>query len=423
MTEATTAIDFPDCLREDFPRELPFAVEAVDRVLDTLPGRHFEELARHSPSLARFDWATYLRCSIARMVHAAASVERRGLAGGRVLDYGSYFGNFALMFRRLGFDVDAIDDYRAYSASMAASADLLRGAGVHVLDFGDVGFDLGLLESDRYDLIVCGGVIEHVPHTPRPLLAALDRALGRDGLLVIDTPNLAYLNNRQRLARGESVMADLAAQFHTALPFRGHHREYVPSELVWMLGEIGHHDVSIELFNYSVYGCTEVYGRDVDNLWAMTAEPSLRELMMSTSRKPGPGTTRTSISDWRSVYEEPEQVWRRRLAAAGRPQSADANTELTLVRLQQEVDLRDRLLAETSARLQQEVDRRDRLLAELQAERNEAVATRDDLIRELEANRAREVASRDATIAALSEKVDRILAEHARLSRALAERE
>src|SRR5262249_19367205 len=186
----------------------------------------------------------------------------------------------------------------------------------------------------------------------------LDRVLARNGLLVIDTPNLAYLNNRQRLARGESVMADLAAQFHTAVPFRGHHREYVPSELVWMLGEIGHVDVSIELFNYSVYGSTQLHGRDVDNHWAMTAEPSLRELMMSTSRKPGPGATRTSVGDWRSVYEEHEQVWRRRLAAAGRPKDADANTELTLVRLQEEINRRDRLLAETSARLQQEVDRR-----------------------------------------------------------------
>src|SRR5213083_1809737 len=83
------------------------------RILTAIAGSDFTSLARRSPALAGFDWLGYLRCSLARMVHAAAALRRRGVVSGRLLDYGSYFGNFALMFARSGFSVDAVDSYRA----------------------------------------------------------------------------------------------------------------------------------------------------------------------------------------------------------------------------------------------------------------------------------------------------------------------
>ena len=183
------------------------------------------------------------------------------------------------------------------------------------------------------------------------------------GLLLMDTPNLAYLYNRQKLARGESVMPEIKTQFYTDVPFQGHHHEYTVSEMVWMLDQIGHVDISVELFNYSQYGSPELRGRDVDNHWAMTADPTLRELIMTVSRKPLNGRVVAGKTDWRAVYEETEQVWRRRLAASGRPTGAEANLELTRLRLQEEVNLRDRMLAEQEARLQREIQLRDELLA------------------------------------------------------------
>jgi hypothetical protein len=106
----------------------------------------------------------------------------------------------------------------------------------------------------------------------------------------MDTPNLVHLYNRQKFERGESVMPAIATQFYAEVPFQGHHREYTVAELVWMLDEIGHTDMSVELFNYSVYGNAQLRGRDVDNYWAMVADPTLREMIMTTSRKPPAGT-------------------------------------------------------------------------------------------------------------------------------------
>jgi 2-polyprenyl-3-methyl-5-hydroxy-6-metoxy-1,4-benzoquinol methylase len=372
---AVLVLNYPECLRDDFPRQLPVAAAAVADVLGTLKGRRFDSLERCSPGLKGFDWANYLRCSIARMVHAAASAERRGLSSGLVLDCGSYFGNYSLMFRRLGFDVHALDSYSAFGAAMAPSVESLRREAIEVLDFDDVGYDLARVPAGTYDLVFCGGVIEHLPHTPRLLLEALDRVLKPGGCLVMDTPNLVHLYNRQKFERGESVMPEIVSQFHTEVPFQGHHREYTVAETVWMLDQIGHTDISVELFNYSVYGHGELRGRDVDNYWAMVADPALREMIMTASRKPRAGTHARRWTEWSSVYEDPEQFWQRRLLASGRPFDAAANVELTLVHLQEEVNLRDgeirqrdRLLGEQEARLHGEIQFRDDLLTELREE-------------------------------------------------------
>src|SRR5207302_3551493 len=132
--------------------------------------------------------------------------------------------------------------------------------GVHLQDFDDVGYGLGAADT-QYDVVLCMGVIEHIPSSPRPLLETLNRVLARGGLLVIDTPNLVHLYNRQKFARGETVLADVQAQFETELPFEGHHREYTIPELVWMLGRIGHHQISVEAFNYSSYALGTLFSR------------------------------------------------------------------------------------------------------------------------------------------------------------------
>jgi SAM-dependent methyltransferase len=285
VTGTALRLDFPACLAASFPEDVPRAVRAVDAVLDAVKGRDVATLAEHSPELASFDWTGYLRCSIARMAHVAAALRRRGVTGGRLLDYGSYFGNFSLMFAGAGFQVEAIDGYRAYGSAFAPVRELLGAAGVALRDFDEAGRDLRDLAAGAYDVVLCLGVIEHVPHTPRLLLQALVRVLKPGGCLVIDTPNHAYVYHRQRLGRGESVMANLAAQFYADPPFEGHHREYTAAELAWMLERSGLTDVSLELYNYSVYALPVLTGEDLVNYWASALEPLSRELIMAVSTK------------------------------------------------------------------------------------------------------------------------------------------
>jgi 2-polyprenyl-3-methyl-5-hydroxy-6-metoxy-1,4-benzoquinol methylase len=310
MSPDVLLLRFPDCLREDFATELPIAEAAVARVVDGIADGGFENLARTSPALAGNDWPKYLRCSLTRMVHAQQTLAAVGVRAGRVLDYGSYFGNFSLQFAAAGFRVDALDAYSRYAPAFDRQVAVLRSAGVRILDFEETEPLLTNLIGDTYDVVLAMGVIEHLPHTPRPWLEAVNRVLKPGGVLVMDTPNQAYLYNRQRLARGESIMTAIAAQYASPIPFEGHHREYTAAELVWMLDQLGHEILGIEYFNYSIYGLVQLEGRQLQNFWAMATDPTLREVILTVSRKPRIGARRQDHVDWRSLVRERETWWR-----------------------------------------------------------------------------------------------------------------
>ena len=106
------AIDEPAALAAEYPEEYPIAQAVTQQVMLRLPGLDLSPLARRSPSLAGYDWTSYLHCSLCRIVRFQRALRDHVPAGGRVLDLGSYFGNVALAARALGFSVDAIDSYR-----------------------------------------------------------------------------------------------------------------------------------------------------------------------------------------------------------------------------------------------------------------------------------------------------------------------
>jgi hypothetical protein len=57
-----------------------------------------------------------------------------------------------------------------------------------------------------------------------------------------------------------------------------------------MLQQIGHRDIHVELFNFSVYGLAELHGADAERFRRMEREPQLRELIMTRSKKPPSAT-------------------------------------------------------------------------------------------------------------------------------------
>jgi 2-polyprenyl-3-methyl-5-hydroxy-6-metoxy-1,4-benzoquinol methylase len=284
-------LNFPDVIASEFKEEFPAAWSATERVLNAVHTIDLSKLAERSPGLREYDWTGYLRCSVVRLVRALRALRTTVPSGGHVLDCGSYFGNASLMCASAGYTVDAIDSYRQYSPALDPCVDLMQRAGVCVSDFADYGLGLERIESARYDAVLCLGVIEHVPHTPRLLLEAINRILKPGGLLVIDTPNIAYLYNRLRFAQGESVLPPIAIQYGVTPPFEGHHREYTTAEVRWMLQALGHDNIVIETFNYSVYALRELNKEEVRNLQRADADPELRELIMSASTKSMAGAT------------------------------------------------------------------------------------------------------------------------------------
>lgn len=398
-------LNFPECLAADFPADVPEALAVVDAIVASIAGADFTSLARNSPALdaSQWQWSTYLKCSVARMVHVASALRERGVTGGRVLDVGAYFGNFSLLLARRGFSVDALDAFASYAPALDGPNALLRSAGVRLLDFANTGRELEQLPAAEYDVVLCTGVIEHIPHTPRFLLEALNRVLKAGGQLVLDTPNFAHIYNRQKFARGESVMADLPAQYYSARPFEGHHREYTIAELVWMLEQMGHDAVRVEAFNYSAYEQATLRGRDVTNHWAMVQDPTLREYLLSVSTKPAtpPARPPGRVDDvaWATKLVDPERYWQQALPPDLPPPAVSTEGEQMLIAQQREIDRRDAMLSETQAALLKEAV----LTQSIQAE----VTHRDDMLRQLEAHLQGEIQLRDGLLDDLRAKFDR----------------
>lgn len=281
-------LDFPSSIRSEYPAQFDPAWKAVEEIAAVIRGVDFSQLARRSPGLDDYDWASYLRLSTIRMVRAYASLQHLGFTSGRLLDVGSYFGNFALLFRNIGFAVEAMDSYEEYCPAFDSILDLLADRGIVIRDSADAGTNMANLSSDSYDVVLCMGVLEHVPHTPRLLLEGITRVLRPGGVLVLDTPNLAYIYKRQALAQGQSVFPPIELQYRTEIPFEGHHREYTISEVKWMLEKVGHELLKVETFNFSLFGLEKLEGRDLENYIQMEAREDLREIIFAVSRKPKP---------------------------------------------------------------------------------------------------------------------------------------
>lgn len=278
-------LDIEAMMRQSFPDHYAVAATAAEQVIGALADADLSPLARRSPSLAGYDWPNYLRCSICRVIRVQAALRAYVPVGGRVLDYGSYFGNFALAARLMGYAVDAIDSYRGYSGALDPWVRLQRDAGISVHDFADTGYDLREAEPGTFDAVICAGVLEHMPHTPRPLLETLNGSLRQGGVMILDTPNLGYLYKRLALLNGSSIFAPIEQQYFTEIPFEGHHREYTIDEVRWLVDAAGHEQVSIETFNYSMFGARQLTGEHADYFRAMEIDPSLRELILSVSRR------------------------------------------------------------------------------------------------------------------------------------------
>ncbi len=207
-----------------------------------------------------------------------------GIRGGRVLDQGSFFGNFSLALARLGFEVTACDYYSQARGALDPWCSLLRKNGIEVIDAGSTESSLPV-PAESFDLVISMAVIEHIPNSPKQHLLELHRALRPRGVIVVETPNLAYQAKREQLAQGRSIMAALEAHFEAVAPFSGHHREYVAEEVEWMLNRIGFTELNTEYFDFSYRSLPQLDEEVLRQVAFRKEDPTRQELLMTVGRK------------------------------------------------------------------------------------------------------------------------------------------
>lgn len=159
--------------------------------------------------------------------------------GAKILDVGAGGGVIPLVFRKLGFDVYAVDTWEEYDEKydnrMGIKEDIierLEGAGIH-LKYCNILKETLPFDDDSFDVIFSLEVLEHLS-VPKKSLQEIRRVLRKDGYLVITTPNLATLKNRVCVLLGRSNHVDLEF-WYNSVPFFGHIREYTVDEVKQML--------------------------------------------------------------------------------------------------------------------------------------------------------------------------------------------
>lgn len=226
----------------------------------------------------------YFRQSTTRVLHLIEMLHEYGLTGGRVLEVGSLFGTFAGPLQRRGYVVTAIDRYAHFGGALDGFLGDLLASGVTVIEATREDEDARLAELGQYDAVIAMAVIEHIPHTPRFFLDALKKHVKPDGLLVLDTPNIARYWNRRRLCHGESIHQPIELQFHSDIPYEGHHREYTLGELRWMLGELGLSDIRSMAFDYNMLQFPIISREHIDALLEMIIDPSKTDTLLIGGR-------------------------------------------------------------------------------------------------------------------------------------------
>lgn len=265
-------------------------------------------LTKHCPGLKGFNWDSYLECSKPRVYRVLDALEyyypdrnRNSLRSSdyahfpKILDFGSWLGNFSMTLHYESYAPVSSEMWLRYSPSLDAQKNLLAR---HNIDCIDTAMILGRPQGPTFDTILLMGVIEHIPSSPRRMLDVLYDALKPGGLLILDTPNLAYLPNRRALRRGRSPYVPIHEQFFSEDPFEGHVREYTAEELHWMLRSTGFEILETDFFNYSPTPLSEIPILDhlrllfapyrecpvLDRLH-MRLDPEKRELVFIVARK------------------------------------------------------------------------------------------------------------------------------------------
>ncbi|MBM3255081.1 MAG: class I SAM-dependent methyltransferase [Candidatus Omnitrophica bacterium] len=108
-----------------------------------------------------------------------------------------------------------------------------REKGIKVYDY-DLNSDWGNSIKEKFDLVLCGEIIEHIFDTDK-LLHNIYSVLKEGGLLVLSTPNLAALGRRVFLLFGINPLTEVTARRYDS----GHIRYFTLASLKKLLKENG----------------------------------------------------------------------------------------------------------------------------------------------------------------------------------------
>lgn len=260
---------YQDCVRQVFAHWTP-----------AMQARIAENCRSWEPGA--FDFENYLYASSPRFFRAYRALAAANAR--RVCDVGGFWGVLAIALQRTGFDVTMTESLRFYGDAFAGLFDEIRGNGIGVVDYDP--FEPGASLPETFDGVTIMAVVEHYPHSLRIFLENIARLVTPEGMVYIETPNIAYWPKRIAFLRGKTPLADARDIFRSGIPFVGHHHEYTMEELVGVAEGAGLRVVVRDFYNYSLGSANwkRMVLRPVETL-AFAMAPSTRECLAITCRR------------------------------------------------------------------------------------------------------------------------------------------
>ncbi len=173
------------------------------------------------------------------MPTCASSVLRTAPPPATLVDLGAAPGDQSVGFAAAGYDVTAVD------LGVAEWSDRPEGSLEARLAEARIEFvsqDLDRppypLADGSFDVAILSEVLEHLREYPLRSLEEVARILRPGGVLVLTTPNAAYIRKRVKLALGGSVHTPLQDWLY-GLPHARHAREYTLAELDTLVRRAG----------------------------------------------------------------------------------------------------------------------------------------------------------------------------------------
>lgn len=146
--------------------------------------------------------------------------------------------------------------------------------------------------STQFDAVLLQDVIEHLHHSPRPILERLVASLVPGGYLVITVPNAVNARKRLDVVRGRTNLPPYAHWYWAPGPWRGHVREFTHRDLE-LTTEYLRLEI-VELFSaHHMLHRVRPSIRAIHRV-ASALVPSLRDTWVLVARKP---------ADWKALPE------------------------------------------------------------------------------------------------------------------------
>ena len=205
------------------------------------------EIAKHNIGWASpYSFQNYLELSAKRYYFFVSQLKSKEVT---ICDIGGFWGALPLALNELGFKVSTTETLKYYSSAFDDLFNHIKAKGVEIIDFDP--FNEVYSSEIKFDYVTLFAVVEHYPHSLKPLFENIHLMLKSKGELYIEVPNIAYIYKRFQLLKGVSPLPHISVVYKSATPFTGHQHEYSMEELEWLFNNNDFQISNKFYYNYS----------------------------------------------------------------------------------------------------------------------------------------------------------------------------